>query len=93
MPTDRGRLDKVLAIAINPGVYEEEAIAALLKARELVKKDPSLAHPEPPPLPTVAKPVPTDEASFQVRITNVPQFWLNIFLNMVSQEADGPIVP
>src|SRR5258708_33639726 len=91
MPTDRDRFDKVLAVAINPGAYEGEAIAALHKARELVKKTPSLAHPPPPPppLPPAAKPAPPDEASFQVQITNVPPFWLNILLNLLSQEAYG----
>src|SRR5450631_3520383 len=49
MPDDRGRFQKVLAIAINPGAYEAEAIAALRKARTFVKIDPSLAHPPPPP--------------------------------------------
>jgi hypothetical protein len=29
MPSDRDRLDKVLAIAVNPGAYETEAVAAL----------------------------------------------------------------
>src|SRR5437899_1946698 len=37
------RLDKVLAVAINPGAYEPEAVAALRKARQLVKRDPALA--------------------------------------------------
>ena len=38
--SDKDRLDKVLAVAINPGAYEQEAIAALHKARELVKREP-----------------------------------------------------
>jgi hypothetical protein len=33
----RDRFDKINAIAVNPGAYEEEAIAALLKARQLAK--------------------------------------------------------
>jgi hypothetical protein len=45
MPSDRDRLDKVLAIAVNPGAYETEAVAALRAARHLIKKNPSLAHP------------------------------------------------
>jgi Protein of unknown function (DUF2786) len=32
---DRKRIEKMLAVAINPGVYEEEAISALRKAREI----------------------------------------------------------
>jgi hypothetical protein len=29
---DRKRIEKMLAVAINPGAYEEEAIAALRKS-------------------------------------------------------------
>jgi hypothetical protein len=36
-PMSRDRFDKIIAIAVNPGAYEEEAIAALLKARQLAK--------------------------------------------------------
>ena len=35
MSKDRDRLEKVIAVALNPGAYEEEAITALRKAREL----------------------------------------------------------
>jgi hypothetical protein len=49
MAGDRDRFNKVLAIAVNPGSYEQEAIAALRKARDFVKTDPSLAHPPPSP--------------------------------------------
>ncbi len=38
--TGKDRLDKVLAVAINPGAYEKEAVAALHKARKLVKREP-----------------------------------------------------
>jgi hypothetical protein len=41
--SDKDRLDEVLAVAVNPGAYEQEAVAALHKARELVKRDPNLA--------------------------------------------------
>ena len=88
MSTDRDRLDKVLAVAVNPGAYENEAIAALRKARELVKQNPSLAHPPPPTAPT-PKPASPDEASFQSRITKVRPDWLLVFLNSLSQEAYG----
>jgi hypothetical protein len=40
---NKDRLDKVLAVAINPGAYEQEAVAAFHKARELVKRYPKLA--------------------------------------------------
>jgi hypothetical protein len=86
MSDDRKRYDKVLAVAINPGAYEGEAIAALLRARELVKANPSLAHPPPTPPPRLAPP---NEASFQTKVTKIPAFWLNIFLTNISQEAYG----
>lgn len=88
MSTDRDRLDKVLAIAVNPGAYEAEAIVALRKARELIRQNPSLAHPAPPAAP-IPKPGPQDEASFQSRIIKVHPDWLLIFLNSLSQEAYG----
>jgi hypothetical protein len=89
MPADRDRLNKVLAVAINPGAYEQEAVTALRKARELVKKDPTLAHPAPPPPAPAPKPSPVGETSHEVRITNVAPFWLYILLNSLSQEAYG----
>ena len=49
---DRKQIDKMIAVALSPGAYEEEAIVALRKAREVVKKNPALAHPEPPAAPT-----------------------------------------
>ena len=45
MPSGRPLFDKVLTVAVNPGAYETEAIAALRKARELVRQDPSLSSP------------------------------------------------
>jgi hypothetical protein len=86
MPADRERFEKVLAIAINPGAYEEEAISALRKARELVKNDRSLAHPAPAPPPKAA---PADEDSLEIKITHIAPFWLNILLSNLSQEAYG----
>jgi hypothetical protein len=86
MPADRERFDKVLAIAINPGSYEEEAISAPRKARELVKNDRSLAHLPPAP---VAKSAPADQGSLEVKITHISPFWLNILLSNLSQEAYG----
>jgi len=37
-PMSRDRFEKILAVAVNPGAYEGEAIAALRKARELVER-------------------------------------------------------
>ena len=82
---DREKLDKVLAVAINPGAYEEEAIAALRKAREIVKQNPALAHPEPPAAPAI--PAPDDSIEF--KITNIEPFWMNILVSSLSQEAYG----
>ena len=82
---DRKKLDKVLAVAINPGAFEEEAIAALRKAREIIKQHPSLAHPEP-----VAPPViPPPDDSIEFKITNVKPFWMMILVSSLSQEAYG----
>jgi hypothetical protein len=47
MMSDKERFDKVLAVAINPGAYEGEAIAAFRKARELAKKNRSSSNRHP----------------------------------------------
>jgi hypothetical protein len=89
MSAEKERFDKVLAIAINPGAYEGEAIAALHKARELVKKHPSLAHPRPaPPAPAPKRAPPGDDA-LEILVTHISPFWLNIFLNNLSEQAYG----
>ena len=68
------RLDKVLAVAINPGAYEQEAVAALRKARQLVKREPALAF----NLRSMSHPLPwldpADETSFEVEISGVSEF-------------------
>ena len=89
MRGERDRFNKVLAVAINPGSYEQEAIAALRKARDFVKTDPSLAHPPSPPQTPVIKRVPSDEASLQSKVTNITRFWLPIFLSNLSAQAYG----
>ena len=81
----RDRFDKIIAIAVNPGAYEEEAIAALLKARQLAKDNPALAYP-PSSLPV--KPSPS-EASKQFTITKIAPFWLNILADSISNMAYG----
>jgi hypothetical protein len=86
MASDRDRLDKVLAIAVNPGADETEAVAALRAARQLIKKNPALAH---PPLHPRPKPAPQGERSHQARITNIAPFWLYIAINNLSQQAYG----
>ncbi len=89
MLSHRDRLEKVLAIAINPGAYEEEAVAALHKARELVRKDPKLAHLLPSLAYPSSKPRPASpgETSLECSITDVSDFWLPILLNNLSEHA------
>ena len=89
MSNSRDRFNKVLAVAVNPGAYEGEAIAALRMARELVKQDATLAYPPPPPPPPNPPRAPPDDVSHQVRLTNVAPFWLYILINSLSQEAYG----
>jgi hypothetical protein len=85
--SDRDRFNKIIAVAVNPGAYEEEAVAALRRARELVKQNPSLAHP-PPPAPPPPKP-PISDTSLEIRLTNISDYWLNIVADSISQEAYG----
>src|SRR5260370_42046319 len=83
-PNNRTRFEKIIAIAMDPGAFEDEAIAALRKARELIRQDPGLKEPEirPPK-------VEPAEASFKSRITNVQNDWLTILMSNLSQEAYG----
>jgi hypothetical protein len=88
---DRKQIEKIIAIALSPGAFEEEAVAALRKARDIVKKNPKLAHPEPPPPlpPPSPPPRPKPEHSIEYRVTKVTQFWLGIFLSNLSEQAYG----
>jgi hypothetical protein len=79
----KDRLDKVLAVAVNPGAYEQEAVAALHRARELIKRDPNLAF----DLPSVSGLDPAREAPFESEISGVSEFWLPILLNTLSDRA------
>jgi hypothetical protein len=83
----RDRFDKIIAIAVNPATYEEEAITALRKARELVRENRALAHPAPPPPPP--PPAPKQNYYFQVEITNIPPDWLTLVAHSLSKEAYG----
>lgn len=85
---DRDRLDKIIAVAINPSAYEDEAISALRRARELVRQNPSLAHPPAPQAPATTT-APALEASYQSKITNIRPFWLPVLLDNLSKEAYG----
>lgn len=84
--TGKDRLDKVLAVAINPGAYEHEAVAALRKARELVKREPNLAFDLPMSCPSPCLDS-ADEVSLEVEIKGVSEFWLPIVLNTLSEQA------
>jgi len=84
MANNRTRFEKIIAIAMDPGAFEDEAIAALRKARELIRQYPGLKEPEIRP-PKVEPP----EASFKSRITNVQNDWLTILMSNLSQEAYG----
>jgi hypothetical protein len=88
MMSDKERFDKVLAVAINPGAYEGEAIAAFRKARELAKKNPSLANGA-ELIPLSVKLQPPPEQSVQFRLSKIPQAWLKICINSLSAEAYG----
>jgi hypothetical protein len=79
----KDRLDKVLAVAVNPGAYEQEAVAALHKARELIKSDPNLAF----DFPSVSGLDPAHEVSFKCEISGISEFWLPILLNSLSDRA------
>jgi hypothetical protein len=85
---DRKQIEKMIAVALSPGAYDEEAISALRKAREVVRKNPALAHPEPPQaLPP--PPTPPPDHSIQYRISNVSRFWLPPLLSNLSEQAYG----
>jgi hypothetical protein len=87
MAGDRDRFNKVLAVAINPGSYEQEAIAALRKARDFVKTDPSLAHS--PPLPPVMKGAPLDESSLQSKVPTLRDFGCLYFFQTFQNKPTG----
>jgi hypothetical protein len=82
MTRDRDQFNKVLTLAINPGATDGEATAALRKVRELVRKDPSLAHPA---IPAPATTVPTSTSN--IRVTNVPLLWVSVMLSNASEQA------
>ena len=86
MSNDRDRLEKVLALAINPGAVEGEAVAALHRARQLVKQNPSLAH---PPQQQIPSPIhqPASQATFKVKITSVHPDWILILVGLLSKQA------
>ena len=87
MNENRKKLDKIIAVAVNPGAYEEEAITALRKARALVQENPSLAHPEPVAPPPKSQPA--QDYSYQTQITNISALRLPVIMTGLSAEAYG----
>jgi hypothetical protein len=85
---DRKHIDKMIAVALSPGAYEEEAIVALRKAREVVKKNPALAHPDPPSA-TTSPAAPKPDNSIQYRVSKISDFWLPILMGNLSEQAYG----
>jgi hypothetical protein len=84
MSKNRERFAKIVAIAMDPAAFEDEAIAALRKARQLVREDPSLKQPG------VHRPrVEPSQTTIKARITSLHPDWLNILLNSLSQQAYG----
>jgi hypothetical protein len=51
MSATKDRFGKILALAVDAGAHDGEAVAALYRLREMVKRDPTLAEPPPPPDP------------------------------------------
>jgi hypothetical protein len=84
---ERTRFQKILAVAVNPGALEGEAMAALQRARELVKRNPELAHPPPPPTPAVNKPQTEPEASYTGTIRHIHPDWLLIVVDLLSKRG------
>jgi hypothetical protein len=85
MTEQRIRFEKISALAVNPGALEGEAIAALQRARELVKRNPELAHPPSPPPSAVKKLETKPEATFKATITKAHPDWLLILVNLMSK--------
>jgi len=81
---ERNRFQKIIAVAVNPGAQEPEAIAALRRARQLVRQNPELAHP-PTPEPVSAQKKP--EASFKAKITDISNDWIAILMGLLSKCA------
>jgi hypothetical protein len=87
MADDRERLTKVLTLAMHPQTIPEEATAAFLRARELVKANPSLAHPPAPPKQPARPPAPPPQATYTSTITSVHPDWVLILVGSLSSQA------
>jgi hypothetical protein len=85
MTNDRDRLWKVLTLAMHPQTVPQEAHAAFLRARQIVKANPSLAHS--PASETISVPKPPKEATFEATITSVHPDWILILIGALSRSA------
>ena len=85
MVNDRDRLQKVLTLAMHPQTVPQEAHAAFLRARQIVKANPSLAHSPASEAVSVAKP--SREATFEATVTSVHPDWVLILVDALSRSA------
>src|SRR6516225_8132507 len=85
MANDRDRLQKVLTLAMHPQTVPQEAHAAFLRARQIVKANPSLAHS--PVSEAVSAAKPPREATFEATITSVHPDWVLILVDALSRSA------
>jgi hypothetical protein len=89
MTKDHEQFAKVLALAINPGAVEGEAVAALRRLRELVKRNPTLGHAPSHPSPPSSPPRPASQplSTLNVRVSTVHPDWLLILVSLLSRTA------
>jgi hypothetical protein len=83
---DRDRLTKVLTLALHPHTVPQEAVAALHRARDLVKANLSLAHPAADPGESTRSAA-QSEATFNAKITSVHPDWILILVGLLSSRA------
>jgi hypothetical protein len=72
-------------LAISPTAVEGEALAAFNRARELVRRNPDLAHPQSEPV--KPPPSPDPHGIYTARITTVHPDWLLILVGLLSDKA------
>ena len=79
MQADKQLFDKIMALAMDPGATDGEALTALSVLRKLVRRNPELSL-----SPPQAR---TEDASVDYRVTGVAPFWLTIMIDSLSEEA------
>lgn len=84
MSATKERFEKILALAIDPGAYDGEAVAAMRRAYELVKKNRGLIPPAPQPVYQPAQPKILSNA---YKITNIQLSWVSIISELLSRKA------